>query len=231
MLNDSVIDHDPTNNGKSSSVCPFFGSVESSSFSSTKAPKTLKSFEKIEEVGTVQSYRCPKCRNCFDYKNSCKIEEISIKEEIEQDLINKCVTVDIEKKLSVARLPFLCDPDLRLKANFEIALKVYKQQVNKLAKSPKDRSDVIEAEEKLHKMGFVDFLENLDLEDQLRILQALIQYYIPWRVVWSYSISTPVRPVFDGAFSPYGDCSVNEILAKGTHNMNNLIQNTYPLEN
>ena len=36
------------------------------------------------------------------------IEEISIQEEVEQDLINKSVAVDIEKRTCTAKLPFYC---------------------------------------------------------------------------------------------------------------------------
>ena len=55
-------------------------------------------------------------------------------------------------------------------------------------------------------------------------MDSPVQYYIPWKVVWSKSITTPVRPVFDASHAPYGECSLNQILAKGTNNMNSLIQ-------
>ena len=123
-----------------------------------------------------------------------------------------------------AKLPFLADPDLKLTKNFKTARKVYDQQLKRLSKSEVDRNDVIQAEGKLQKLGFVQFLENLNEDDQKMIMDSPVQYYIPWRVVWSKSITTPVRPVFDASHVPYGECSLNQILAKGTNNMNSLIQ-------
>ena len=43
------------------------------------------------------------CRNCKQCKDDEKTEVISIKEEIEQDLINKSLTVDIEDRICSAK--------------------------------------------------------------------------------------------------------------------------------
>ena len=83
---------------------------------------------------------------------------------------------------------------------------------------------MLEAERKLQNLGFVDWLENLSKDDQNLILNGTVQYYIPWRVVWSNSVSTPVRPVFDASMRPPGGCSLNDILPKGCNNMNNLME-------
>ena len=72
--------------------------------------------------------------------------------------------------------------------------------------------------------GYVDCLENLDEEDQDMILKAPVKYYIPWRITWKESVSTPVRPVFDASSRTSSGCSLNDILPKGTNNMNNLVQ-------
>ena len=87
------------------------------------------------------------------------------------------------------------NPDLKLVPNMKSARKVYNGVVKALAKSSKDKEDVLEAERKLQNLAFVDWLENLSKDDQNSILNGAVQYYIPWRVVWSDSVSTPVRPV------------------------------------
>ena len=130
------------------------------------------------------------------------IEEISIREEYEQSLINKSVLLKEDEKMCVAHLPFLGNPDLKLVSNMKSARKVYNGVVKALAKSSKDKEDVLEAERKLQNLGFVDWLENLSKDDQNSILNGAVQYYIPWRVVWSDSVSIPVRPVFDASMRP-----------------------------
>ena len=51
--------------------------------------KTLTIFDLNENSGTSQSCRCVKCSYCSDCKNGFEIDDMSIKEEIEQDFINK----------------------------------------------------------------------------------------------------------------------------------------------
>ena len=189
-----------------------------------RAPKLLKKFEDIENSGTNISYRCIRCRECKDCTKGALVEEISIKGEYQQSLIDKSVTLDTEKMVCTALLPFIEDPDRKLVTNERSARKVYNNVVRKLAKNDEDRKAVIEAEQKLHTLGFVDWIENLPEEDQKLIFEAHVQYYIPWRVVWSDSLSTPVRPVFDASMRPSSGNCLNEIVATGTNNMNNLQQ-------
>ena len=56
----------------------------------TRPPKCLKNFEVLEKTGTEISYRCMDCRNCQECKKGVLVEEISIREEYEQDLQQKC---------------------------------------------------------------------------------------------------------------------------------------------
>ena len=52
-----------------------------------------------------------------------------------------------------------------------------------------------------------------------------IKHFIPWRIVWNQnSVSTPCRPVFDASQVTGTGFSLNDILAKGKNNMNNLIE-------
>ena len=105
--------------------------------------------------------------------------------------------VDLEKGYSVARLPFLCDPLQKLAPNENIARKIYFGQIKKLNMSSSDKEDVIQAERKLQNLGFVDFIDDLTIEQRDKICSSPLMYFIPWRAVWNKnSISTPCRPVF-----------------------------------
>ena len=130
------------------------------------APKCLKTFEECEKTGTNISFRCMDCRNCKECLKGGLIEEISIQEEYEQDLINKSVSVDIESGECSASLPFLSDPDLKLPNTRALAKKVYEAQLRVLAKSYKDRLDSIEAEKKLQDLEFIDFLDDLSEDEK-----------------------------------------------------------------
>ena len=81
--------------------------------------------------------------------------------EIEQNIINKSVHVDIAKGITIAKLPFIVNPESKLNPNRSKALKVYTTQIKKLNKNKHDKGDVIASELKLQNMGFVDFLEKL----------------------------------------------------------------------
>ena len=100
--------------------------------------RKIKLFTEVEEAGTNITYRCRKCRCCKVCKDHERIEEISIREEVEQELIKNSVDVDVTRRSTVASLPFMQDPKNKLAPNKEIALKVYHQQVRKLNKNVQD---------------------------------------------------------------------------------------------
>ena len=193
-------------------------------YMSKRGPRCLKKFEQIERSGTEVSYRCMDCRNCKQCLKGGLIEEISLQEEAEQDLICKNVSVNIEKRCSSTNMPFIADPDTRLVTNDKSARKIFDSQIKGLSKSEKDRNDTIESEKKLQDLGYVDWLENLDINDQDMIMNSPVKYFIPWRVVWSNSVSTPVRTVFDASSKTASGYSLNDILPKGTNNLNNLVE-------
>ena len=189
------------------------------------ASRNQKIFEEVENAGTDITFRCINCRDCKDCKNHETIESMSIREEIEQDIINKSVHVDIKQRVTVASLPLLHNPAIKLDKNFNTALKVYNQQVKKLSKIDQDKQDVIESEAKLQTLGHVDFVSNLSEDQQKRLQENPIQYHIPWRAVWKgNSLSTPCRIVFDASQATPSGFSLNDILAKGRNNMNKLIE-------
>ena len=189
-----------------------------------KPPKCVKVFDEIESAGTEISYRCSNCRNCQECKKSLRIDVISIQEEIEEDIVVKCVEVSEEKGESVSKLPFVVNPDVRLKSNEGMARKVYQSQIRNLDKKPEDKQAAISFEGKLQDLGFVDYLRNLTPEQQDMITNAPSRYFIPWRPVFNEnSVSTPCRLVFDASQSNNDGCSLNSLLAKGVNNMNPLI--------
>ena len=203
-----------------------FSEFDSSSvvLASQKAPKCLEIFDELDRAGTEVSYRCAEHRDCQDCKRGPRIDAISIQEEIEQEIIEKSVHVDVENNKTTHFLPFLADPERKLVPNKHFASKIYESQIKQLAKAPADRQGAIEFEQKLQKLGFVEYLDNLPEDDQNMILQSPVQYFIPWLVAYnSNSATTPVRLVFDASIFPRGGCSLNSLLAKGDNNMNKLV--------
>ena len=83
-------------------------------------------FQHAENAGSEFTFRCVNCRGCETCKDLSSIEEVmSIKEEVEQDLINRSVKVDAASQTSTALLPLIKDPLTYLAPNREVALKVY----------------------------------------------------------------------------------------------------------
>ena len=192
-------------------------------FVSKRGPKCLKTYERVEKTGTEVSYRCLDCRNCKECLRAGLVEETSFVDEAQQDLINKSVTVDIENNVSSASLPFIANPDSMLADNKKLTLKYYHSQVKRINKSDKDRIDVLGAEKKLQDLGFVDWLHNLDKSDQ-EMIQNNFMHFIAWQIVWNKSVTTPIRPVFNASLKTNSGYSLNDILAKGSNNMNNLVE-------
>ncbi|XP_066924657.1 uncharacterized protein [Clytia hemisphaerica] len=187
--------------------------------------RNSKVFEEAENAGSQITYRCVHCRDCKECKISESIESISLKEEVEQHLINQSVSVELKNRISHASLPLLHNPETKLVNNKHKALKVYFQQLRKLDKEPSDKKDVIASEAKLQSMGYVDYVENLTPQQQQMLSNTKVVNFIPWRAVWKpNSLSTPCRIVFDASQPTDSGYSLNDILAKGTNNMNRLVE-------
>ena len=103
-------------------------------------------------------------------------------------------------------------------------MKVYNQQIKKLNQNIDDKKDVIVSEEILP-IGCVDYLRNLNAEQQEMLRRSKIQNFITWRAVWNgNSISTPCRLVFDAPQPTAAGWNLNDILVKGKNNMNKLVE-------
>ena len=184
-----------------------------------------KYFENAENAASEILYRCVNCRNCQKCRNGERIELISIKEEVEQDLINKSVTLDSSSGVCTATLPFTSNAASKLAPNRKKALAIYNSQIKKLNKDESRKKDVIESEKKLQNLGYVDYVRNLPQPQQLELKESKIQNFIPWSSVWKEnSITTPCRLVFNASLPTNTGFSMNDILAKGTNNMNILVE-------
>ena len=96
--------------------------------------KTQKQFNQAREAGSEITYRYISCCACKTCKDHNQIEITSIKEQIEQDMINQSVHVDLRQRQTIANLPLMHDPVIKLYPNKTKALKVYNQQLKKLSK-------------------------------------------------------------------------------------------------
>ena len=187
--------------------------------------KNQKQFNQLEEAGSEITYRCINCCACKTCKDHDQIEMKSIKEEIEQDMINQSVHVDLKQRQTIANLTLMHDSAIKLYRNKTKALKVYNQQLKKLSKQPQDKEQVIQSEKKLQDLGHVEFTRNLPNNLQIMLENSPIQNFIPWRVVWKVnSVSTPCRLVFDASQISNTGYSLNDILTKGKNNMNKLVE-------
>ena len=179
-------------------------------------------FFDAENVGGQITYRCLRCRACNQCRNSEAVDQLSMKEEREQALIDASVEYNPEQKRLFSSLPFVQDPDLNLLPNRFAAEKVLQSQLKIASASEDTKADILAAHNKLSSNGYVVKLSDLDPETQklAGIKEAKSTYTIPWRVVYkSTSYSTPARLVFDAsATTPSGE-SLNTILAKGENRL------------
>ena len=111
--------------------------------------RNFKMFEEVENAGSEISFRCNNCRNCKACKEHPQADMMSVKEEVEQDVINKSITVDTDRRIKTALLLLMLNLLHKLAPNKDKALCIYNQQVKKLNQNPQDKKDVIQSEAKL----------------------------------------------------------------------------------
>ena len=122
-------------------------------------------------------------------------------------------------------LPLIFNLLDKLAPNKDKALPIYNQEVKKLNQNPQDKDDVIQSETKLQSVGHVEFVRNSTPEQQEILAKNPVQNFILWRAVWNGSaISTSCHLVFDASQPAASGISLNDILAKGKNNMNNLVE-------
>ena len=71
-------------------------------------------------------------------------------------------------------------------------------QCRKVQSDEEAKATVIKSFYKLFNGKFAVRFEYLTEEQKAKILSKTVQHYLPWRVVYKESISTPCRTVMDG---------------------------------
>ena len=160
----------------------------------------MKYFEEAENSGSEINYRCVNCRNCKICLQGNHIQYSSIKEEIEQDIIDQSITTDVQTGKAEAKLPFIENPKNKLIPNKYKALAIFNSELKQLNRNEYRKFQVMESEAKLQKLSFVDFVRNLTPEQQKKLRENPIQNFILCYVVWKEnSISTPCRIMFNAS--------------------------------
>ena len=106
-------------------------------------------------------------------------ENISIKQEAEQELIRQSVEVHLDVGRAMAELPF---KDL-LPDNHNIAYKRMLSVCRKYHHDVKVKNEILAAFEKLRSKGHLNYYEDLNIDQRTR-LESETGYTIPWDVVW-----------------------------------------------
>ena len=181
----------------------------------------LKMLAKLQEGGLTVEYRCPRCRNCSDCRNAIDTEKISLREEAEDQAVKDSVSIDWKAKKITCTLPLRGREEDFLTSNREIALKVLNQQCIKYYKNKETKETVIKAFKKLFDNDYACLFSDLPASTRKKMTHKPVQHYIPWRVVFKASISTPCRPVMDastktrlGRDGKGGRC-LNDLVVKG----------------
>ena len=139
-------------------------------------------------------------------------------------MIEDSVKVDFVNQVTIAWLPFVCDPKDKLVFNRDVVRKVYRQQMKKLARNPEKKAAVIHSEGKLQDAGHVQWVSKLSKAEQ-ELLKEGDGHFLAWRTVDNEgSLSTPTRVVFDASLATKSGYSLNDLLAKGINSMNPMVE-------
>ena len=189
----------------------------------------LKTLVKLQEQGISLEYRCPTCRRCSGCRNASETERISLREELEDDAIRQSVKIDFSKKKISAILPLRGEEEEYLSNNRVVALKVLRSQCKKVLKDEEAKKTVVKSFKKLLDNNYAVRLSDLPEDLMGQMLEKPVQHYLPWRVVYKESISTPCRTVMDASSrTPVtdegkGGRCLNDLCMKGKVNTLNLL--------
>ena len=182
----------------------------------------LRMVQRAQEEGLSVEYRCPKCRNCNDCRNSHETERISLREEAEDLMIRDSVKLDWQNKKIISHLPMRGKEEEFLSNNRENAVNILKQQCAKYFADEDTKEIILGAFNKLLKNKQMLLWDDLPQEDKDLILSKEINHYIVWRVVFKASLSTPARIVFDASArtkpienGTRGGRCLNDLVVKG----------------
>ena len=185
----------------------------------------MEKYMKTQDAGLSTGYKCQRCRDCRDCLKGPGRERMSIKQEKEQELIRKSISIDKTSGKAVAKLAFIEDPLLNLKPNMEVARKRAVNIDTKYSSNQEVAQMICKSLKKLIDRGYILPWENLSDTQRNRILQNKASYFIPWDVSFKTgSMSTPARSTFDASSKTPGGTSLNQILAKGDADLASLLE-------
>ena len=186
--------------------------AESQTIFKSKIPLS-KIRESLDPAEELVSFRCQSCEDCIECRKSDKIKSSSLKERMEQKLIEKSIHIDYDQQKVFVSLPFTEDPiaffkeKFKGKSNFGQAFSTYLS----VCRKPEDQKmHVRKAFQELEGLGYIQAVDSLPINLQDLILKAPINHIYPWRYVYKESASTPCRLVVDPTST-----GMNLICAKG----------------
>ena len=195
--------------------------------------ETLRDIKRLrleQECGVDWDYRCVKCRQCNDCKNADRTEAISLREEAEMVKIDESVRLDLAKKRITCTLPLRGEERDYLSTNHSQALKVLEQQCKVYSNQADTKELIIKAFRKLFDNGHAALLQDLTEEERSNFVKKEVQYFIPWRIAFSDSATTPARPVLDASSRTRmrpdgtGGKSLNNLVCQGKVESINLLK-------
>ena len=151
------------------------------------------------EVPLDIEYRCIKCRNCSKCQDSDNQEKISLREEAELEQCRDSVMLDYDNRRILCSLPLRGKEEHFLGPNRDMALKILEQQVKKYSENREVKEMIVKAFNKMFNNGHIKMLKDLTEIERSSFLNKQVQNYIPWRICFSGSASTPACPVFDAS--------------------------------
>ena len=134
---------------------------------------------KTQDIGLSTGYKCQRCRDCRDCLKGPARERMSIKQEKEQELIRKSITIDKVTGKAVAKLAFIEDPVSNLKPNMDVAIKRAVRVNSKYSDNDEVVQMICKSLNKLIDRGHVIPLEKLNNVQRNNILLSKSGYFIP----------------------------------------------------
>ena len=192
--------------------------------------RTLKNLLFAQDGGLSIEYRCVKCRECWQCKNADETEKLSIREEQENYLIKQSVKLDFENKSILCTLPGRGPEREFLTSNKDLAIKVYHSVCKRYHADTKSKELILSSFQKLFDKGFIQFTSELSQEERDLFEFKDVHYFIPWRPVFSNSVTTPCRPTFDASSRTRkrpdgsGGRCLNDYVVKGSVSSLNLLR-------
>jgi hypothetical protein len=193
----------------------------SHTFSQPTCITTMKgkiTLEKLRQImdpdEPIVDFRCPDCENCERCKSSPILKSTSIREQLEQRIIEKSIRISYLEQKVIIKLPFVVDPVIFLKKHFKGNSSNYHQALTRYIQQCKGsvelKSQIRLAMDELISAGFIAPVDSADESIKEIIEKSEVLHFHLWHAVMKASISTPCRLVVDSTSTMLNLC-----LAKG----------------